>query len=113
MPGTAGKHGGAIAATAVIPTIKKTNASHVITQTIDRHRLLAAATPQAFQLTILQDAFTRCMLSGIDLTTLTDDSQIVELAGGHVVCVDSNPENIKLTTPFDWQIARACGPEWL
>ena len=109
----AGTHGGAIVADPVVPTIKEVNDSVVITRTIDRHMLRAAATPQAFQYSIFLDAFTRFMQSECDSSTITDDAQIIEQAGGTVICVDSNPENIKLTTPFDWQLAQACGREWL
>lgn len=109
----AGVHGGAIVAAPVVPTIKEVNDSGEITRTIARHRLRAAATPQAFQYTIFLDAFSRFMQSDVDSSTITDDARIVELAGGTVVCVDSNPENIKLTTPFDWQLAQACGRDWL
>jgi 2-C-methyl-D-erythritol 4-phosphate cytidylyltransferase len=107
------KHGGAIVAAPVIPTIKEVDDTDMITRTLDRRNLRAAATPQVFQYRLFMDAFTRFWQSGITPDNITDDAQIIELAGGSVVTVESNPENIKLTTPFDWQLARTCGLDWL
>lgn len=107
------KYGGAIVADPVIPTIKEVDNTGMIARTLDRRRLRAAATPQAFQYRLFMDAFTRFWQSGTGPDQITDDAQIIELAGGTVITVDSNPENIKLTTPFDWQLARACGLDWL
>jgi 2-C-methyl-D-erythritol 4-phosphate cytidylyltransferase len=107
------KYGGAIVAVPVIPTIKEVDDTGLITRTLDRRRLRAAATPQVFKYHLFMDAFTRFWQSGTAPEQVTDDAQIVELAGGSVVTVDSNPENIKLTTPLDWQFARSCGVEWL
>jgi len=100
---TAQEHGGALAALPMIPTVKRVHGRRVVA-TIDRTHLWCAATPQAFRYRAFLRAYEDMWASGVDVTTLTDDAQIFERAGGTVLIVESNLENIKLTTPFDWRI---------
>lgn len=57
-------------------------------------------TPQAFAIRLAKEAFLQP-----DSEAFTDDASVVEAVGGRVAMVDGNRENIKLTTPFDLQMA--------
>ena len=39
------------------------------------------------------------------LAAATDDAALVEAAGGRVVVVEAPPENLKVTTPVDLELA--------
>jgi 2-C-methyl-D-erythritol 4-phosphate cytidylyltransferase len=66
--------------------------------TIDRSRVVAVQTPQAFR----ADALRRAHMAEREGT---DDASLVELAGGRVEIVDGDPANIKITTELDLQVA--------
>ena len=57
-------------------------------------------TPQTFDIQLIKRAFLQPYSE-----TFTDDASVVEAMGAHVTMVDGNRENIKLTTPYDLQIA--------
>ena len=57
-------------------------------------------TPQAFQYQTLRDAYRQLDAK----TDVTDDCQVVELAGVQVKIVESFAPNFKLTTPSDMQL---------
>ncbi|MBV9310725.1 MAG: 2-C-methyl-D-erythritol 4-phosphate cytidylyltransferase [Solirubrobacterales bacterium] len=93
-----------IAAGRVPDTIKEVGAGGVeVTRTVDRTRLWAAQTPQAFKRAALEQA-----LLGSDraaLAAATDDAWLIERAGGVVQVIDSGEPNIKVTTETDLRIA--------
>jgi len=99
------KFGGAIVANKVIPTIKEVDPEKIIRATIDRSKLWAAATPQSFRYDEFIAAYKKYLSENKSARNITDDAQIFELAGKKVKIVEGNPENIKLTTPFDWKLA--------
>ena len=66
--------------------------------TVDRSRLVAVQTPQAFRAAALRAAHA-------GEPEGTDDASLVEAAGGRVVVVDGDPANIKITTPVDLSLA--------
>jgi len=99
--------GGAIAAHKVIPTIKQVDTDNIICATIDRNQLWAAATPQAFRYDEFIAAYKKFRERKAIGENITDDAQIFEFAGKKVKIIESNPENIKLTTPFDWKVAKS------
>ena len=70
--------------------------------TVDRSRLVAVQTPQAFRAGILR----RAHAGGDDAT---DDAAMVEAAGGRITLVDGSPTNLKVTSPADLLIASALG----
>jgi 2-C-methyl-D-erythritol 4-phosphate cytidylyltransferase len=90
---------GAIAAARVTDTIKEADAQRRVTRTLDRSRLWAIQTPQAFRADVLRGA-----LEG-DITSATDDAMLVESLGGDVRIVEAPPGNFKVTWPDD--LARA------
>ncbi len=89
----------AIPAIAVTDTVKRVEAGRVV-ETVDRSRLVAVQTPQAFRAGILRRAHAGD-------PEATDDAALVEALGGLVVVVEGDPRNIKLTSPDDLIVARA------
>jgi len=65
--------------------------------------LWAVQTPQVFQATWLLEAHNRAARQGF---VGTDTSSVVEWAGGDVVVIEGEPNNIKITTPDDLARAR-------
>ena len=92
----------AVAAAQVTDTVKEAGSDHRVTATLDRSRLWAIQTPQAFR----RSALERALDVGEDvLAQATDDAWLVERAGGSVVVVPSTPGNFKVTTPHDLTVA--------
>jgi 2-C-methyl-D-erythritol 4-phosphate cytidylyltransferase len=94
---------GVIPAVPVADTIKVADNGSV-SQTLDRSRLHAAQTPQAFRLGLLREIYAA---PEHVLRTATDDASLVENAGGRVAVVPGEKTNIKLTTPEDLILAEA------
>ena len=93
--------GAAIAAVPIKDTIKKIK-ENTITETIDRSQLRAAQTPQGARFSWFQEAFVQCS----DLSHITDEAMLLENAGYSVRVVEGDPENLKITTPFDFHVAK-------
>jgi 2-C-methyl-D-erythritol 4-phosphate cytidylyltransferase len=92
----------AIAAAPVTDTVKEAGPDRLVTATLDRSRLWAIQTPQAFR----RSALERALGAGDDVLALaTDDAWLVERTGGTVRVVESTPANLKVTTPHDLRIA--------
>jgi 2-C-methyl-D-erythritol 4-phosphate cytidylyltransferase len=92
----------AVAAAQVTDTVKEAGPDHRVTATLDRSRLWAIQTPQAFRRATL----VRALDVGDDvLAQATDDAWLVERGGGAVVVVPSSPANFKVTTPHDLTVA--------
>jgi 2-C-methyl-D-erythritol 4-phosphate cytidylyltransferase len=92
---------GAIAAAPVTDTIKEADGEEVV-RTLDRSRLWAVQTPQAFRREALQRALAQ---DDRVLAGATDDASLVEAAGGTVRLVAAPRENLKVTTPVDLRVA--------
>ena len=93
---------GAIAAARMTDTVKEAGEDLTVTATLDRTRLWAVQTPQAFR----REALERVL--DVDAATLgraTDDAWLVERAGGRVEVVESSPANFKVTTAHDLVVA--------
>jgi 2-C-methyl-D-erythritol 4-phosphate cytidylyltransferase len=92
----------AIAAAPVPDTIKEAGDDRLVTATLDRSRLWAIQTPQAFRRPALERALA---VPDEVLAQATDDAWLVERTGGTVRVVESTPANFKVTTPHDLRIA--------
>jgi 2-C-methyl-D-erythritol 4-phosphate cytidylyltransferase len=92
----------AVAAARVADTVKEAGDDRVVTATLDRARLWAIQTPQAFRRIALERALD---VSADVIAAATDDASLVERAGGRVVVVESSPANFKVTTPHDLAVA--------
>jgi 2-C-methyl-D-erythritol 4-phosphate cytidylyltransferase len=89
----------AIPATSVTDTVKEVGPDgHLVT--LDRSRLVAVQTPQAFRAVVLRRVHS-------DGKEATDDAALVEAAGGRVVVVEGPADNIKVTAPGDLIVAAA------
>jgi 2-C-methyl-D-erythritol 4-phosphate cytidylyltransferase len=71
-----------------------------VAETLDRARLVAVQTPQAFAAPTLRRAHE-------EEREGTDDASLVEAIGGHVVVVPGEDANAKITTQHDLLVARA------
>jgi 2-C-methyl-D-erythritol 4-phosphate cytidylyltransferase len=92
----------AVAAAPVTDTVKEAGEDRFVTGTLDRARLWAIQTPQAFRRAALE----RALDVGDELLAqATDDAWLVERTGGTVRVVESTPANLKVTTPHDLRIA--------
>jgi 2-C-methyl-D-erythritol 4-phosphate cytidylyltransferase len=92
----------AVAAARVTDTVKETGPDRLVMATLDRSRLWAIQTPQAFRRAALERAMA---VDDAVLARATDDAWLVERAGGTVRVVESTPANLKVTTPFDLRLA--------
>jgi 2-C-methyl-D-erythritol 4-phosphate cytidylyltransferase len=92
----------AIAAAPVTDTVKEAGPDRLVTATLDRTRLWAIQTPQAFRRAALDRALD---VPADVLAQATDDAWLVERTGGTVRVVESTPANFKVTTPHDLRLA--------
>lgn len=89
----------AIPAAPVTDTVKEVGADgHLVT--LDRSRLVAVQTPQAFRAEVIREVHA----GGGEAT---DDAALVEAAGGRVELVPGPTDNIKITSPADLLVATA------
>lgn len=102
------EHGAAIPAVAVSDTIKAMGHDGFITQTLDRRELRAAQTPQGFFYQHLKAAYEISHALGDSPLTdqHTDEAMLVEKVGVRIKIVDGSPQNLKITTPFDFEVAK-------
>lgn len=96
---------GAIAAAPVADTLKREGSPGEIAETVDRHGLWCAQTPQTFHLDALVAAFVKA--DDLSLDAATDCAWLVEKNGGHVRLLDPGSPNLKVTTPADLLVAEA------
>ncbi len=94
------KRGSGVAAALVTDTIKRVDGHDRAVETLDRSRLRAVQTPQAFCADWIREAHRRALNDGYEGT---DDAALVEKYVGPVhLCVSSDGlRNIKLTTTED------------
>ena len=95
----------AILASPLTDTLKRCAPSLLVTETVPRHNLWRAETPQCFRFRDILDAHVRAQDAG--LSDFTDDSGLAEWAGIPVAVVDSGGGNTKVTTAEDLKIAAA------
>jgi len=105
---------GAIAATPVVDTVKRSERAEgfggyspqkrpvAIGETVDRAALWAAQTPQVFRTAALRAALDAYPA---DAPEPTDEAMLIEAAGGRVLLHPSTGENLKVTTPLDLRVA--------
>jgi 2-C-methyl-D-erythritol 4-phosphate cytidylyltransferase len=98
------EHGAAVPALAVHLTVKQAVGPlpAKVTRTLPRHELWAMQTPQVMRRADLLAAFASCPLP---LEQVTDDVQLLELAGKEVWLVEGEERNLKITTAADMRLA--------
>ncbi len=90
--------GAAVAAQRVTDTIKESDGGTRVAKHIDRSRLWAVQTPQAFRMEVIRRALTAVREQG---KLVTDDTAACELIGQLVALVESKEPNPKATSPAD------------
>ena len=95
--------GSAVVATPVRDTIKRADERHTIRETVSRHDLWLAQTPQTFRVEVIRAAHRRAQRRGL---TGTDDATLVEQMGRPVRLIPGDAFNFKITTPDDLALAR-------
>jgi len=101
----AARHGAAIAGLPAVDTVKqvdRTAEGAIVVSTIPRARVVLAQTPQGFRYDVLKKAFDEAQNDGFQGT---DEASLVERTGHEVAVVMGSPQNIKITTPADLELA--------
>jgi 2-C-methyl-D-erythritol 4-phosphate cytidylyltransferase len=88
---------GVVPALPLADTVKTVEGNRV-TGTLDRERLVAVQTPQAFPVDRLRDAYAG------DLAGVTDCASLVEARGGRIAWVEGDPKLLKVTTRADLEL---------
>jgi 2-C-methyl-D-erythritol 4-phosphate cytidylyltransferase len=99
------KDGAAIAGMPAVDTVKqveRTAEGALIKTTIPRERIVMAQTPQGFRYSVLKKAFDEASADGF---IGTDEASLVERSGHEVAVVMGSPQNMKITTPADLELA--------
>jgi 2-C-methyl-D-erythritol 4-phosphate cytidylyltransferase len=95
------KTGAAVAAFALVNTIKRVHAGKIV-ETVPRSDLFAATTPQVFRAKLLRQAYAKDGSRDV-----TDDAELVERTGAPVSVVLTSRWNVKITYPEDLEWAEA------
>ncbi len=95
---TARRKGTAVPVMPVVETLREMTDGG--SRTVERWRFRSVQTPQVFDIGLLKRAYQQ-----EESSVFTDDASVVEHLGHDIVLVEGNRENIKITTPFDLQIA--------
>jgi 2-C-methyl-D-erythritol 4-phosphate cytidylyltransferase len=85
---------GAVPGLPLADTVKRVRGDEVV-ETLDRGELVAVQTPQAFEASVLREAFRG------DIASAGDCSSLVEAQGGRVKVVEGDPRLLKVTDPED------------
>ena len=75
-----------------------------VTSVLERSSLYNIQTPQSFRLSLFREPYSR--ISAEQIASLTDVCGIFSASGIPVKIVQGSPENIKITSPFDMDLAR-------
>jgi 2-C-methyl-D-erythritol 4-phosphate cytidylyltransferase len=95
-------HGAATVGVPVKETVKRVDQAGWILETLDRQVIWLTQTPQAFQRSIIQEAYQRAYR---DHFYGTDDASLVERMGHPVRMIKATYDNIKITTQEDLLLA--------
>lgn len=85
----------------VVDTMKEVDEDGRVVRTLDRARLVRVQTPQGFPLELIADLYA----DGIP-EDATDDATVCEARGIEVRTVPGDPDNLKITSPSDLELAR-------
>ncbi len=99
---------GAVLVGRIADTVKQVDGAGRVVSTLDRDRLRAAQTPQAFRREGLERAWRECDLA----REWTDEAAMLEACGLEVVTVEARRPNPKITTPADLTLAVGLMEVW-
>ncbi len=97
-------HGAAFLAVPVSDTIKRVDGGLRTVETVPRHDLYLAQTPQVFRRDWIESAYAQRSRLG---AAVTDDTQLIEAIGHACAVVESTMMNLKITTADDLRLAGA------
>ncbi len=93
---------GALLATPLVDTLKRAGSDGLVVQTVSRDGLWRALTPQRFR----RGALTRALRGAVaDGVLVTDEAMAMERIGIFARVVEGSPDNIKVTTAQDFELA--------
>ena len=95
-------NGAVVPVVAVNDSMRRFIGGEGATEPVPRDRYRLVQTPQVFKLSLLRKAYEQLYVE-----EFTDDASVVEKMGEFVHVVEGNRENIKITTPFDFVLAKA------
>lgn len=93
---------GGLLATPVTDTLKRSTSDQQVEETVDRHGLWRALTPQMFRMGALQAAMSAAADTGLPVT---DEASAIERTGVKPALVEGRADNLKITWPGDLAIA--------
>lgn len=91
-------HKAAVPVISIKESLRKINGNS--SKVVNRSEYVAVQTPQIFEIALLTRAYEQ-----VYHPRITDDACLVEALGEQVVLVKGNDDNIKITTPLDYQLA--------
>jgi 2-C-methyl-D-erythritol 4-phosphate cytidylyltransferase len=97
-------HRAVIAALPAKETVKEVDDRREVVRTYERDRVWMVQTPQAFRYQDIAKAHEMAVAQGWD--EATDDALLVERLGIPITVVEGSESNIKVTTPYDLELAR-------
>jgi len=97
-------HRAVITALPAKETVKEVNEHHEVIKTYERERVWMVQTPQAFRYEDILNAHQKAVAE--DWKEATDDAFLIERLGIPVKVVEGSEKNIKVTTPYDMELAR-------
>ncbi|MBT8430357.1 MAG: 2-C-methyl-D-erythritol 4-phosphate cytidylyltransferase [Gammaproteobacteria bacterium] len=83
-------------------TMKRTDATDCVLETVERDHLWHAFTPQMFRFGVLSDAMKDALEAGF---LVTDEASAIERAGHRPIMVEGHADNIKITRAEDLSLA--------
>lgn len=90
---------GGLLAVPVADTLKRSDGAGLVTATVPRENLWQAQTPQMFRHQVLRSALESA-------SQVTDEASAIEAAGLQPRLVQGDASNLKVTFPFDLQLAQ-------
>ena len=93
---------GGLLATPVTDTLKRAGSDQAVVETVDRHDLWRALTPQMFRFGSLRSALTAAIC---DAAPVTDEASAIERTGVHPILIEGRADNLKITWPADLALA--------
>lgn len=93
---------GGILATQVKDTLKRSDDSFKVVDTLIRNEYWLAATPQLFRFSLMLEALTKAQESGL---VATDEAAAIEALGMPVKIVEGRSDNLKITSQEDLALA--------
>ncbi|MBI3658889.1 2-C-methyl-D-erythritol 4-phosphate cytidylyltransferase [Candidatus Acetothermia bacterium] len=98
---------------AVIPvlrssdTLSQVNQEGLIERELDRHQIVRAQTPQAFRYGLIRESLEKVQRDGKKFTD--EAGAVLAMSGVHPKIIEGEEWNIKITTPWDLQLAECLG----